>query len=231
MKQKMPTQGRSTNTEISSFLEKSKISPSRAKTGRILFTLDATASRQHSWDQACQLQGDMFRSTRDIGALTIKLCFYRGFNEFKASPWLIDTDKLLGLMSRVQCQGGYTQIRRALKLAIKEHEKQPVDAVVLIGDAMEENIDELCNLAGICGLKKLPVFIFQEGYETTAATGFAEVARLSGGIHCQFDQHSAEQLRELLTTIAIYATGGQKALSTRQHHSELVHRLLKPTAD
>ena len=41
---------------------------------------------------------------------------------------------------------------------------------------------------------------------------FREIARLSRGAYCPFDAGSAKQLRELLTAVAVYATGGRKAL-------------------
>ena len=40
---------------------------SRQTSGRLLFALDATASRQPSWDRACQLQGQMWISRRKKG--------------------------------------------------------------------------------------------------------------------------------------------------------------------
>ena len=41
--------------------------------------------------------------------------------------------------------------------------KQRVDALVFVGDAMEENVDRLCQLAGELGLNGVPIFLFHEG--------------------------------------------------------------------
>jgi hypothetical protein len=77
---------------------------------------------------------------------------------------------------------------------------------------MEEDVDELCQRAGELGLLGVPMFVFQEGREPKAELAFKEIARLTGGAYCRFDAGSAGQLRELLAAVAVYATGGRKAL-------------------
>src|SRR4051812_23811588 len=62
--------------------------------GRLIFALDATASRQPSWDQACLIQAQMFAAVGQIGGLDIQLVYYRGFNEFEAFPWLDNAAEL-----------------------------------------------------------------------------------------------------------------------------------------
>lgn len=199
--------------QVDQFLQKVSSTPAPNQRGRLIFALDATASRQRSWDQACQLQGDMFLKTRGIGNLSIQIAFYRGYNEFRVSPWHSQPDKLLKAMQTVSCLGGQTQIRKILQHAIDEHGRQPVQAVVFIGDCAEEPVDLLAQLAGKLGIMSIPVFIFQEGHEANASFTFSQLAKLSGGAHCQFDQHSAQHLGELLNAVAVYATGGIKALS------------------
>lgn len=188
------------------------VSPS-ATQGRLIFALDATASRQSTWNMACELQIQMFGAVADIGGLAIQLCFYRGIAECKASRWVTQAQQLQQSMSKVRCRGGHTQIARILKHARSEHANQPVNALAFVGDAMEENPDSLCQLAGELGIRGVPVFIFQEGRDLLASQTFAEMARLSGGAHCAFDQNSAEQLKALLSAVAMYAAGGYRALS------------------
>jgi len=77
---------------------------------------------------------------------------------------------------------------------------------------MEESVDDLCQLAGELGLIGVPVFVFQEGRDARAEKAFKEIARLSRGAYCRFDAGSAAQLRALLTAVAVYASGGRKAL-------------------
>ena len=48
---------------------------SSAGAGRLLFAMDATASREPSWDQACHLQAEMFGATDGLGGLEVQLVF------------------------------------------------------------------------------------------------------------------------------------------------------------
>jgi len=180
--------------------------------GRLVFAMDATASRQPSWDRACQIQGEMFAATADLGGLSIQLVYYRSFDECKASGWTDDPRALLRKMTAVTCLGGRTQIARVLRHTLKQTEKSPVNALVFVGDCMEEDPDELCHLAGELGLHRVPLFLFHEGGQQQAATTFRQMARLTRGAYCPFDASSAEQLKQLLTAVAVYAAGGRAAL-------------------
>jgi hypothetical protein len=181
--------------------------------GRLIFAMDATASREPSWDHAAKIQGEMFEATAASGGLDVQLVFYRGFNECKASRWLSNAQSLHAAMRAVFCVGGETQIARVLRHALKEADAHALGAVVFVGDAMEEKLDELASLAGKLGLHGVPVFLFHEGNDATAARAFQEIARLTRGAYCRFDASSAEELRALLGAVAAYAAGGQKALT------------------
>ncbi len=183
------------------------------KRGRLIFALDATMSRQPTWDMACQLQADMFAEAGLAGGLDVRLVYFRGLSECRASPWISDTAQLARLMSRIVVEGGHTQIGRVLSETRREAVKDGVRALVFVGDAMEENVDELCAKAGELGLLKVPVFMFQEGHDPHAESAFREIARLSGGAWCRFDPGAAAQLRELLRAVAAYASGGRDALA------------------
>lgn len=199
--------------DIAAFVAKARaMTPGKAGTGRLIFALDATMSRQPTWDMACQLQADMFREAGSIGGLSVRLVYYRGLNECRASPWISDTAHLAKLMARIDCRGGQTQLGRVLSDARREAIASGVRAIVFVGDAMEENVDALCVTAGELGLLKVPCFLFQEGNEPVAEAAFREIARLTGGAWCRFDMGSAAQLRELLRAAAAYAAGGRDAL-------------------
>ena len=187
------------------------IRPAGAR-GRLMFSLDATASRQPTWDRACDLQAEMFTEAAALGGLDVQLVYYRGFGEFEASRWLADSAGLTKRMTGVRCLGGRTQIGRVLRHAVAETKVKRVNALVFVGDAMEEAIDELCDLAGQLGVMGLPIFLFHEGRDPLAEAAFQQIARLSGGACCPFDAASAKQLRELLRAVAVYAAGGRQAL-------------------
>jgi hypothetical protein len=210
----LPEAKSSTSDEIAAFVAKARaMSPHAAGAkGRLVFALDATMSRQPTWDMACALQADMFREAASAGSLDIRLVYYRGLNECRASSWVSDSAHLAKLMAKIDCRGGNTQIGKVLSEARREAVASGVRAVVFVGDAMEENVDELCAKAGELGLLKVPVFMFQEGHDDAAEQAFREIARLTGGAWCKFDPGAAAQLRELLRAAAAYATGGREAL-------------------
>lgn len=202
--------------ELNAFLDKVASTPPRAKggrRGRLIFAMDATLSREPTWDRACQIQGEMFRETAAIGGLDVQMVYFRGFGECRRSKWVNSADALLDLMTGVRCRGGHTQIDRVLRSALSETKKSKVDALVYVGDCMEEDADGLCALAGELGLLGVPVFVFQEGYDPTAERAFREITRLTNGAYCRFDASSADQLRNLLKAVAVYAAGGLRALS------------------
>jgi hypothetical protein len=206
-----------TKSEVDAFLQKVALTPAAAPSGergRLIFALDATASREPTWDQACQIQGHMFEEAASVGGLDIQMAYYRGFGEFKASDWLSDSDQLVRQMTQVFCLGGQTQIEKVLRHAIAEGNARKVNALVFVGDCMEEGVDELCQLAGELGILRVPTFIFQEGDEHIATRAFKQIARLTGGAHCRFDASSANQLRDLLSAVAVFAAGGRKALES-----------------
>ena len=205
----------SARPEIDAFIERVRsLGPATGSgaRGRLIFALDATMSRQPTWDTACALQADMFREAASIGGLDIQLVYFRGLGECRASGWVAQTEKLGQLMSGIDCRGGHTQIGKVLAHARKENERQRVQALVFVGDAMEEAIDSLCASAGELGLRGVPVFMFQEGADPVAENAYREIARLSRGAYCRFDIGAAHQLGELLRAVAAYAAGGIKAL-------------------
>jgi hypothetical protein len=210
----LPEATPSASEDIAAFVAKARaMSPHAAGAkGRLVFALDATMSRQPTWDMACALQADMFREAAALGSLDIRLVYYRGLSECRATGWISDSVQLAKLMGKIDCQGGNTQIGKVLSEARREAVASGVRAVVFVGDAMEEAIDELCAKAGELGLLKVPVFMFQEGRDGVAEQAFREIARLTGGAWCRFDPGAAAQLRELLRAAAAYAAGGREAL-------------------
>ncbi len=211
---KLPS--KSSETDVDSFLRKVAAAPAvrpAGERGRLIFAMDATASREPTWDQACHIQGEMFRETAVLGGLEIQLVYYRGFGEFQAGPWAASADVLLRAMTGVMCLAGHTQIGKVLKHAIAETKTKKVDAMVFVGDCLEEDIDRLGQLAGELGLLGVPCFLFHEGRDEIAARAFQQIARLTGGAFCRFDASSPKQLHDLLSAVAVYAAGGRKALA------------------
>lgn len=220
---------KSSRKEIDVFLRKAGSMPAvkhGGERGRLIFAMDATASREPTWDRACQIQGEMFEQTAGLGGLEVQLCYYRGYNEFHATPWLTHSKDLLQQMTQVRCLGGYTQIEKVLQNAVKETLLQKINALVFVGDCMEEDVDQLCRIAGELGLYQVPVFVFHEGLDKTAEQAFRQIARLTLGSYCAFDVNSAQQLQDLLSAVAIYAAGGRRALQKFSRYKSGVIKLL-----
>jgi len=204
---------KSSSDEIDAFVAQVRSMPATsAQRGRLMFAMDATMSRQPTWDMALHLQCEMFEAVAQTGGLDVQLIYFRGFDECRASKWVSDAHGLKRLMTGVACRGGFTQLRKVLAHARKEAEAGEVSALVFVGDSMEEDIDHLANTAGALGMLKVPAFMFQEGNNPNAATAFKEIARLTGGAYCRFDAGAADALRALLQAVAVYAAGGRRAL-------------------
>src|SRR3569833_413147 len=210
---KSGTPANTSSADIAAFVAKARAMSPHAAGARCRLELahDATMSRQPTWDMACALQADMFREAAALGSLDIRLVYYRGLNECRATGWIAASAQLAKLMAKINCRGGNTQIGKVLSEARREAVAAAVRAGVFVGDAMEENVDHLCAKAGELGLLKVPVFMFQEGHDAVAEQAFREIARLTGGAWCRFDPGAAAQLRELLQAAAAYAAGGREA--------------------
>lgn len=211
---KTPTT-RSSSGDVAAFLNQAAKTPVRApgsKNGRLIFAMDATASRGPTWTQAMAIQSDMFKEAATVGGLDVQLVYYRGVMDFGASPWLGDPQRVAGLMRTVDVEGGNTQIVRVLRHALAESKAAKVNAVVFIGDAVEESQDAIADAAGQLGLQGVPVFVFHEGGGEPAGSVFRQVARITRGAYSIFDANSAQQLRDLLKAVAVFAAGGRKAL-------------------
>ncbi|MBA3446223.1 MAG: VWA domain-containing protein [Pseudaminobacter sp.] len=202
--------------DIDAFVRQARaIGMAATGSGRLILALDATMSRQPTWDLACALQAEMFDAAGKTGGLMVQLVYFRGLGECRASKFVTDTGSLKRLMHRIDCRGGQTQIAKVLSHALKERADPKVNALVYIGDAMEEQVDELSVMAGSLGLRGVPVFVFQEGHDPGAESAFKEIARLSKGAWFRFDRNAASTLARLLSAIAVFATGGLKALEAR----------------
>ena len=127
--------------------------PTQSARGRLIFALDATMSRQPTWDLAQGLQAKMFQTAAGLGGLEVQLVYYRGFSECRASKFVSGGQGLAELMGRIEVRGGETQIRRVLAHARSEAKRAKVAALVFVGDAMEESPDELAGLAGELALQ------------------------------------------------------------------------------
>jgi hypothetical protein len=199
----------------------------RATRGRLIFALDATASRESTWDMAAQLQARMFEEAAKVGGLDVQLVYYRGTDEVRCSSWFSDAHELVSRMSTIRCMAGATKIARVLRHIRSENEREKISAAIFVGDAVEEIPQELYREAANLNV---PCFLFQEGDNLAMPVDqygmplpdaplqkveqiFRELARLSNGAYARFDAGAAAKLGELLQAVAAFATGGITALA------------------
>ncbi len=212
-----PLAPRASSAEIDAFVEAARRAPAPTAggRGRMIFALDATMSRQPTWDLAQRLQGRMFQAAASLGGLEVQLVYFRGMNECRASRFVSGGQGLAELMSRISVRGGTTQLRKVLAHARDEARRAKVGALAFVGDAMEEGFDPLMAIAGELALAGVKAFMFQEGDDPAARRAFQEIARLTGGAYSAFDAGAAARLEALLRAAAAYAAGGRAALEAQ----------------
>lgn len=206
-------EGRSSGDDIARFLAETRAKARRTAGGRLIFALDATASRQPTWDRAARLQAAMFDEAGRVGGLEVQLVYYRGQGECRASRWFTDGAALTRVMDQIDCRAGSTAIGRVLTHAASEARERPVAALAFVGDACEEDPGGLFDLAARLAMTGVACFLFQEGQDRGARRVFEEIARLTHGAHVPFDEGSADRLGALLRAVAAYAAGGREALT------------------
>ena len=202
------------SSAVDAFIDKARKIPARASEnrGRLIFALDATASRQPTWDMALSLQSRMFETAAGLGGLSVQLVYYRGTSECRASPFVGGGAGLARFMRSIQVSGGLTQIGRVLDHATKEAVTSRVGALVFVGDAVEEPAGALAELAGQLALRGTKAFMFQEGHDPRVEKTFRNIAAITGGAFAAFDARAPAVLADLLSAAAAYAAGGQGGL-------------------
>lgn len=183
-----------------------------SKSARLMFAIDATQSREATWDLASGLQMQMFQAAEAHGGLAVQLVYFRGLDECRSSRWHVQARPLVEAMGKVRCRAGHTQIARVLRHALQQRTDGKIAALVLVGDAFEEEPDEIVGLAGQLAMVDVPIFAFQEGSDPKAGRLFREIARVTRGAFHHFDRSSPQAFADALRAVAVYAAGGRNAL-------------------
>jgi hypothetical protein len=202
--------------------------------GRLIFGLDLTGSREPGLHHARIATAAMFDTIKAIGAVDVKLIYYRGRSECRASIWHNDPALVSRSMLALSCESGETQIARLLRAALAEEKK--ISGVVFVGDHCEDNRPELRSLAQTFGERSIPLFIFHECADDDerslqAKPVFKRMADASGGVYVEFRPDSGIVLREMLSNVAALAAAGREGvkqvpLPTTPEARQLQERLL-----
>lgn len=174
---------------------------------RIGFIVDATASRERTWEEAQTAQARMVRAVAEIGRVAIRLVQFGG-GALTDHGWSADTRALARKMAAVRCRMGLTQIIPALQLFMED--APAADAVILVGDAFEEDADALAPLLASCRAHHIRVFAFFDG-----EAGFSEhiYRKIAAGTRGRFARLGDDlPLGDLCEGVALLASGGEKAV-------------------
>ena len=218
------TTARPTAAQLDGFLARARTE----RPPRLTFVVDATASRQPTWDLAAGLQAQMFEEAGKVG-LEIQLVYFRGemhTRECKTSRWTAAPGDLARFMAGITCRAGLTQISRALSYVAREASTSGAKVLVYVGDAVEEQTDELAAIAGELERLGVKIFAFHEGSDAKAASVFRELARITGGAYCPFNATAPGELASLLRAAAAYASGGTSALGRLAERDPQARKLL-----
>ena len=196
---------------------------------RLLFAMDATASREACWTIAKEITGAMFESVP--GELDVALAYHSGGRLQEMTPFSSEAKAFLDKVQAVRCSAGRTALNEILD---KAAQASRIKALIYIGDCFEEDPTEAVELAQQLKLKGVRCFIFHDtssqaqGYDTRAArTAFEQITRITGGAILPFDETSPDLVKELLSAIALYAAQGIKALEQKTKLLPAARLLLK----
>ena len=186
------------------------------RAGKLIFGLDLTGSREAGIQQARIATAAMFDSIARFGRIEMKLIYYRGTDECRASQWCADADVLCRSMRNLSCETGTTQIGKLLRAALEERDW--IEGVVFVGDHCEEPVQEMHAVAALLRDRKIPLYVFHEcadhdEWSLKAKPLFKRMAEISGGVYVEFKPDSGEVLRELLPTVAAASAAGVEGIA------------------
>ena len=188
---------------------------------RIGFLVDATGSRNKTWERAQGIQSKMFRAAHGIKAIKLRLVHFGG-NRLTTRDWEDDTKSVAAHMAAVRCRAGLTQILEGLQTFIDEAPEDRASAIILIGDYFEECSTQAKITSVRLKDMGIKVYSFIEGNDHTAQTVFRNLAEVTDGRFARFGEDLP--LADLCQGVALLASGGRKAL--RQLGNKKVQRLL-----
>ena len=186
--------------------------PPSAGRGRLVFALDATMSRQPTWDLACRLQGEMFtRDGADRRARRPARLFSRPRRVQGVEMGVRCGSRLGALMTRIDCRGGNTQIGTGPRPCHRG------DAPRAASGAWSSSATRWRRTIDGCAPRRasslslgVPVFVFQEGRDPSPNGRSARSRESAAAPGARFDAVVRTELAALLRAVAAYAAGGRR---------------------
>lgn len=182
---------------------------------RLVFAIDATASREPAWQAARDTTDALFDALP--GQLDVALAVHGGSRLHTFTGFTADPAGLRGTAAGIECQAGGTQL---VEVLARSRDAGDVKLVVYIGDVFEEDADEAAAVADTLRLRGCRVVILHDRGQAPAydpsVEVFQDIARRTGGAVLLFDARSKGKLREILEAVATLAVGGVKLLQERR---------------
>ena len=101
---------------------------------RLLFAMDATASREAYWNDAKEITGAMFEAVP--GELDVALAYYSGGRRQETTAFSSDARAFLDKVQAVRCSAGRTAVNDTLD---KATQIPRLKALIYTGDCFEED--------------------------------------------------------------------------------------------
>jgi hypothetical protein len=181
---------------------------------RLVFAVDATASREPAWAAARQVTDALFKALP--GALDVALAVHGGSRVHTFTPFTNDANTLRDRAAGVTCHAGSTRLLPILAACLRQ---QGVRVVVYIGDVFEESVPrgrQLTDAMNAHGAKLIVLHDMADPVARRDAEVFWDLAKRTGGCVLPFDASAPGRLRDRWSAVAVYAVGGEKLLRDRQ---------------
>ncbi len=197
---------------------------------RLLFRIDATASRRPSWDLARTITAVMFDSLPD--QLDVALTWHASSMLQEITPFASDATRFAEAVRAMHTQAGATRLNAILQeaIGISPH----IRALVYAGDCYEEEVEIAYAQARKLKLLGVKCFFFHDTlsdpnspYVRQAREVFEKIVAITGGMVLSFAPDTPEQMKDPLEAIATYAAGGLKLLEQRQKALPAAKTVLK----
>lgn len=190
---------------------------------RLVFAVDATASRSATWASAQTITDRMFDAIP--GALDVALEVHGGGNVHTFTGFSADLHEFRKRASRVRCTSGHT---RLVDLMQRTLDAGGVRVMSYIGDAFEESADEAFELADRFKHFGIKAVILADQADVSTMLIFEEIARRTGGAVLDFRSGDLDLMGEVLAGVAALAVGGRGMLeSNSSKGSQLLLGCLK----
>ncbi|MCD8566387.1 MAG: VWA domain-containing protein [Alphaproteobacteria bacterium] len=218
------------NQRVLAALEKAqtRVGTGATYNGRVGFIIDATGSRESTWNEAQKIQTDMFSSVAGKGGLKLKLTHFGG-STLSVHEWMDDPNAVASKMKEVSCMLGLTQIIKALEAFLVDNPKEAASSIILVGDSFEENIEELGPFCEKLKNQGTKVFSFLEGDDLQAKQAFSMLSEKTGGAFAVFGKDMP--LEDLCQGVALMAVGGTAALRHLKNKAAAQTLLSGPSAN